>query len=298
MATTSGTSSSIQPPGWITRKEVAAKLGITFAGVRHLEKQGHLASLQAQDEHKRDVYFYDPAEVEAFLAARKKRVENPIESAADDEAAGPPNALKEIGVSHVVAAVTAGMKQAQGHAQVLIERMTAMMGTLSEASSKVLGALSTENEKLRERCSKLETAQWSMMEMFQANLNEQHDRQQAEADAAHTRKMKEEAFEKLMAYVPLAAAFVGSKLAPGNPLPKEMALQSIVERMSPEDLERLMKSGAVDQAGMATILAIRERLNDERLERLRKQAEAAGVDTKGTGPATEEPAGNGASAAP
>jgi len=268
------------PNDWPTRKDVALKLGITFNGVRHLEKRQELTPHKTADDHGRELIRYDPAEVDALIAAKKRKREQPADA---DEAfgqefgdtlgpQGQPTTMKEIGASQVVAAMTGAMRQAQGHVGLLVEKLTIMMTNLSDSTTKVLASLSAENVALRGRCSDLETKQWGIMDMFQQNLVIQREHAEEEARAAHSRKMKEEAFDRLMTYAPLIGAMFLSKTAAGAPA-KEMALTNIVERMDADAIDKLVKSGALDQASLATVLAIKDRLNNERIERLKKQAE-------------------------
>jgi hypothetical protein len=261
---------------WPTRRDLCLQLEISLPLLARLEKRGYLQPylFEGKETRGRPEIRYDPTEVEVLLKA-KERSQNP-----DAEENGIFREGGEMGASAVIQSITGAMRQAQGHAQMMVTQFKELLTAVTDMSTKTMTAMHEENKRLRERAGELETKSWESWGLIRDAYDNQNTRQIEEQDAMASRRMKEQAFDQLTKYAPVLATLLGSKIAPGNPIPKEAALTGVVDEMTPEQLEVVIKSGALTQAQVSTFLAVKERLIEERQERLKTKATAMEEEEK------------------
>lgn len=273
--------------GWLTRKGIAAQFDVTTRAAAKWEELGYLTP------HKLDgrTIYYDPTEI-AELPRKLRRRGRPAsvsdemgdmaddigslgdsEDDPDDETSAPAMGVKQalghfaMAPAHIIKHVTGAMRQSHVALQ-------GMMGSVNTMMSSLIDRSNEENERLRKRCSKLEDKNWTMLEAFQAMLDNKHAQTIREKEAAQRTAIVRETAGKVADLAPLLVSFLGDKFDPNNPALKEAALSSIVAKLDEDQLRQLMETGVFDPSSMTTILSVKERLMKAEEDRLKRKAES------------------------
>ncbi len=266
---------------YVSRMKLAEMLGVTRPTIANFEKKKHLTPILAKIEGEigRPSIYYDPEEV-ALLEQHKRRIDEQRAGAGDEEFGetifDEPNAPAPgelLGAAQVVGAITGAMRQAQSHAQILMEKSTALMTSVDSIMNKMSTAFIEENTRIRTRMTELEVKTWEAWGKIREAQDVAHIREIEEQDASSMRAIKEKASEELFKYLPMLGMLVGGKFAPGSSALKEAALTSVIDNMSVEQVEAIIAGGQLDPASASTLLTVKERLVEERQARLKKQAE-------------------------
>jgi len=253
----------------LSRKEAARILKVTERTVAALEANGFLTPRKKEQGMKAPIY-YEPGEVEELRKARLKGgdvgklpADKNNESMAVDSLMG-----MAMAPSAIIRAFGKAMDIAQDHSVKLLEPVTGMMKMLLEQNGK-------ENRRLTDRCSQLENELFEFIDLQKTAMREDHQGKLQEITEMEALRMKREAFNRFTGYIPLLATLIGDKLTPGQRSSvRETALVDIIDKMSSEQIDALQKSGAFGQAEMAALVNMKARLEDERIERLKKEAES------------------------
>lgn len=272
---------------WPTREELAIRLGMSLPGIIYMERRGHLTPYAARDgiTPGRPKVRYNPEEIavlERYRGAKKGEGEDPINEAEELGTASSSDSARvriDMQQSSIMTAVNKSMQAAHSHTHMLMDKIQALMTAMTDVVSKTMGSMQEENTRLRARASELEGKSWEMWQLIREAHDTRHAREIEELDSANARRMKEQAFEQVMKYLPVVATLISGKVAPGNPVVKEAALTDVVDRMSPEQLSALAQSGVLDQVAVNTILTVKERLIAEKEELIRRQQAAIEEDT-------------------
>lgn len=251
----------------IGRKEAAKLLKVTLRTVIELEKNGYLTPRKKEQGAKAPIY-YEYNEVQELRSARMKGPDaGPIKGNAADLSDAVMNMA--LAPSAIIRAFAKSMEVAQNH-------VVEMMAPVTNATKMVIELQMKENRRQTERIEKLENEVFEFIDLQKRALREDHEGKLVEITELEALKMKREAFQRLSGYFPLLATLIGNKLNPGQRATvRESALVDIIDKMDVEQLEVLQKSGVFGQGEMATIITMKERLEIERADRLRKEAESA-----------------------
>jgi len=257
----------------LSRKEAARLLKVTERTVAALEANGFLTPRRKEAGVKAPIY-YEPGEVEELRKARMKGPDvGKIPKEGDGQAV---DAL--MGMAMAPSAIIRAFGNAMGIAQKqvvdLMEPVAGMMKMMLEQNGK-------ENRRLTDRCSQLEGELFEFIDLQKTAMREDHQGKLQEITEMEALRMKRETFNRFTGYIPLLATLIGDKLSPGQrSTVRETALVDIVDKMSEEQIDALVKSGAFGQAEMATVVAMKQRLEAERIERLKKEAETLEAEEK------------------
>lgn len=288
----------LKDEGWLSRKGLAEQRGVTVRAVAKWEELGFLTP------HKLDgrTIYYDPTELVELPRKLRRRgrpsvseemgdMSDDIDSLGDaeddpeDDTSAPAMGVKQalghfaMAPGQIIKHVTAAMRQSQ-------LALNGMMGSVNSMMSSLIDRSNEENERLRKRCSKLEDKNWTMLEAFQAMLDNKHAQTVREREAAQRTAIVRETAGKVADLAPLFVSFLGDKFDPQNPALKEAALSHIVGKLDEEQLQQLIQTGVFDATDMTTILSVKERLMKAEEERLKKRAEAGSeFEEKEEGPA-------------
>jgi len=248
----------------LSRKEAARLLKVTERTVIELEKNGYLTPRKKEQGAKAPI-FYHGDEVEELKQARKKGGDvGPVEvnDAAMQMAMAP---------SAMIRSLANSVKIAQDHVKEMMAPVNEMMRMMMTMQIK-------EHHRLTDRSTKLENEIFEFIDLQKRSMREDNEGKLMEITELENQRMKRETFDRLSGYIPLLATLVGDKLAPSQKVViRESALIDIIDKMSIEQLETLQKSGTFGQAEMATIITMKQKLENERAERLRKEADSTHV---------------------
>lgn len=249
----------------LSRKEAARILKVSERTVITLESNGYLVPHKKESGVKAPI-FYEASEVEELRKARMKGGDvGPIRG---NEAMAEAALNMAMAPSAIIRAFAKAMDVAQTQVVQLTEPITGMMKMLLEQGGK-------ENRRLTDRCSQLENELFEFIDLQKTAMREDHQGKLQEITEMESLRMKREAFNRFTGYVPLLATLIGDKLSPNQrSTVRETALVDIIDKMSSEQIDALQKSGAFGQAEMAALVNMKARLEDERIERLKKEAES------------------------
>lgn len=283
----------LRKEGWLTRKDLAEKHGVTIRSVSKWEEAGYITP------HKLDgrTIYYDPAEIVELPRKVRKRGRPPksvseemddmsddigalgdAEDDPEDETPAPAMGVKQA-LGHfamapgvIIKHVTGAMRQSQAALHGMLTPIKSMMTDLIDRSNE-------ENERLRKRCGDLEDKHWTMVQHFQEIADNRHAQAVREKESAARTAILRETAGKVADLAPLFVSFLGEKFDPNNPTLKEVALSSIIAKLDADQLERLMQSGVFDPTAMTTILSVKERLVKAEKEKLKRESESGQPDS-------------------
>jgi len=252
----------------INRRDAARLLKVNTRTVIRMETDGYLTPIKKGEGDKAPI-FYREDEVDELRVSRKlgvdaHKLDTAAESVVNDAAVN-----MAMAPSLMIRSSGKAMEIAQDHVKELMSPVTSAMKMNMEVLMK-------ENRRLTDRSTKLEGEIFEFIDLQKKAMRDDQEAKLVEITELENLKMKKETFDRLTGYMPLIATLIGDRLSPAQRSKvRESALTDIVEKMSFDQIEALQKSGAFGQAEMATIISMKQRMEAERAERLKKEAESA-----------------------
>ena len=130
----------------------------------------------------------------------------------------------------------------------LMRHNEATMRTSHLALTGTMNALARDNEQLRQENEKLRAERRDMLETYEGLLTQQHERALATKEHEYRVEQKREMFSKLMLIGPaIVNRIAGKKLLPEKTTPEAMAIKSLMDSFTQEQMQQLQGVLTPDQ---------------------------------------------------
>ncbi len=209
--------------GWPTKADAAKALGVSTQTIRRMQQRGDL-----NPKLILGVWRYDPAELAQVSPS-----------------------LDEMNPAAIIEAASSLTEQAHDHVEELIEKNLKM----NEREHATHELLATENERLRNRITRLEDRQIEMFEVYADMIQQTHDREMERVRVEAKEKRTDQAVGLFMKLAPEALSqYMTSRV--GN------ELADVVLGIPDDEFEAICQSGVLPQDKVNTLRKVRQQLKE------------------------------------
>jgi hypothetical protein len=214
---------------WLTRLEVANRLGISHSKVRRMEKRGELHPVETPEGWK-----FDPLEVEELAETKI-----------------------EVGGPELLAAAAGLVRQAQDHAARSFD-----MGR--ETARELLTLMADVLKSQQAQIADLQKNNFAMRQAAEDALSQEAERQTRVLEMQNSAELKQRALDSLRPLIPAIAAYLGVQTH-GDPTPQAaMAICAWLESDSDDQLRVIVESRVLTDTQVAGLLGLRDALQKAR----------------------------------